>query len=102
MVTAMLVHSSSLVAARPVKAADLGKLCGVEASAADEGPVDVGLGHDPDDVARLDRSAVQDAGLVGEVTAVQLGQPRPDGGTDLLRVLGRRDLAGADRPHRLV
>ena len=39
---------------------------------------------------------------VGHVAAVQLGNQGADGRTDLLGVLGRRDLTGADRPDRLI
>ena len=85
-----------------VELTDRGKLCGVEGGSADQCAVDVALRHDPGDVGRLDRAAVEHAHAVGEVAAVELGQPGPDRGADLLRVGGRGHLAGADRPHRLV
>ena len=53
-------------------------------------------------VARLDRPAVEDPHAVGELVRVQLAQVRAERGAHLLRVFGGGDLAGADRPHRLV
>src|SRR5690606_26090864 len=44
---------------------DLGEFVGVEAGAADESAVDVGLGHQLGDVRRLHRPAVLDAHRVG-------------------------------------
>src|SRR3954468_919524 len=68
----------------------------------DEGAVDVLLRHDRRDVAGLDAAAVEHAYAVGDVPAVELGEQRPDGRADLLRVGGRRHLAGADGPDGLV
>src|SRR5215468_12376472 len=82
--------------------ADLRELVAVQAGAADQGAVDVRLGDDAVGVGRLDRPAVEDADAVGEPTGVQLREPGPDLAAHLLRVLRRGDLAGADRPHRLV
>src|SRR5690242_14317634 len=52
---------------------DLDELVGVQRGAADQGAVDVGLRHDLGDVAGLDRAAVLDADLVGQLLVVQLG-----------------------------
>src|SRR5829696_7688122 len=83
-------------------AADRGELGRVDRRTADEGAVDVLLAHDRRDVARLHAAAVEHAYAVGHVTAVELGKQRADGRADLLRVLGGRDLTGADGPDRLV
>src|SRR5690606_38900470 len=77
---------------------DRGELLRLETRSADEGTVDVTLGHDRSDVRGLDRSAVQDPERLGEVLAVLLGQPAPDRRADFLRVLGGGDLTGADGP----
>src|SRR5689334_4950501 len=82
--------------------ADPDELFGVETRPADQRAVDVGLLHDAGHVAVLDRAAVDDADPVGRAAGVLLGQPRPDRPDDLLGVLRRGRLAGADRPHRLV
>src|SRR5262245_6881248 len=82
--------------------ANADKLLRINAGAADEGPIDVGLRHDPGDVVRLDRSSVQDPRLVGEVASEQLGEPGPDGSTNLLGVPWSGYLARPDRPYRLV
>src|SRR5664279_41741 len=65
-------------------------------------PSTSGWAHNSFDVGRLHRPAVQHPDVIGQVAGVELGQPGPDRTADLLGVLGRRDLAGADRPHRLV
>src|SRR5690606_8727798 len=83
-------------------ARDAGELLRVEARAADERAVDVGLRHDRGDVRGLHRAAVEDAGRVREVRVVEVAQGAADRAADLLRVLGRRDLARADGPHGLV
>src|SRR6476661_4241960 len=83
-------------------ATDRRELGRVDGRPADEGAVDVLLGHDRRDVVRLDAAAVEHAHAVGDVTAVELGEQGTDRRADLLRVLGSRDLAGADGPDRLV
>src|SRR3712207_4709895 len=85
-----------------VEAADPTELGGVQARAPDEAPVDVGLGHDAGDVRRLHRAAVLDADRLAGGFTPRLGDPAPESGADLLGVVGRRDLAGADRPDRFV
>src|SRR5512139_2045769 len=71
-----------------VVAADRHELVRVDARAADQGAVHVGLCHDARDVVGLDRPAVQDPHAVGEVAGVELRQPRAQRGAHLLRVLG--------------
>src|SRR6478735_9348661 len=80
--------------------ADRGELDGVDRRPADEGAVDVLLGHDRRDVAGLHRAAVEHPDAVGHVAAVELGELGADRRADLLGVLGRGDLTGADRPDR--
>ena len=50
-----------------MEAADPDELVRRQAGAADQRAVDVGLRHDPGDVAGLDRAAVQDADRVGQL-----------------------------------
>src|SRR3954469_15789492 len=100
--TAILRHVSRCSEHRHVvETADRSELVGLEARATHESTVDVRLRHDRGDVGRLHGAAVQDPDRVGGV-AVQLADLGPDAGADLLGVLRRRDLAGADRPDRLV
>src|SRR4051794_37341357 len=81
--------------------ADAGELVGLEARAADQGAVHVGLSHDRRDVGRLHRAAVQHPHGVRDVAGVELGQAGADRRADFLRVLGGGDLARPDRPDRL-
>src|SRR4051794_10928923 len=60
-----LLPTGHLQGRHVVEAADPSELLGLEAGPAHESPVDVGLGHDPGDVRRLDRAAVEDAAAVG-------------------------------------
>ena len=64
----------------------------VERGTADERAVDVGLGEELGGVVGLDRAAVEDRDV----------DQAADERVRLLRLLGRRGLAGADRPDRLV
>src|SRR5215467_3162377 len=64
---------------------DLGELVGVQAGPADEGPVDVGLGHQFGHVARLDRTAVLDPDLRRD-RPEERGEFRPDRAAHLLGV----------------
>src|SRR4051812_12997643 len=66
--------------------ADRRELGRVDRRTADEGAVDVLLGHDRRDVARLHAAAVEHAYAVRDVTAVELGEQGADGGAHLLRV----------------
>ena len=81
---------------------DARELVDVEARAADEGAVDVRLAHERRDVRRLHRAAVEDARRRRPHPPEQLGDERAKRRADLLGLLGRRRLAGADRPDRLV
>src|SRR5690606_25484753 len=81
---------------------DRGELLGVEARAADERAVDVGLRHDRGDVAGLHRAPVEHAHAVGDARVVEPAELLADRPADLLRVVGRGDLTGADRPDGLV
>ncbi len=81
---------------------ELQERIGLQRGAADQGAVDVGEGHQALDVVGLDAAAVEDAQRVRDGLAVLRGDPRADEGVDLLGLLGGRDLAGADRPDRLV
>src|SRR6478735_7286346 len=85
-----------------VEPADPAELVGLEAGTADETAVDVRLLHDPADVGGLHRTAVQDAYAGRGLVSGGLGDAPADRRAHLLRVVGSRDLAGADRPHRLV
>lgn len=53
-------------------------------------------------VLLTDRSAIDDARLLGRLAADLLGQPHADGGVHLLRLLRAGDLAGANGPDGLV
>ena len=55
--------------------ADLSELPGVEASAADQGPVDVRLRHDRRDVVGLDGPAIQDTHTGGRSGVMKLRNP---------------------------
>src|SRR3954447_20743560 len=85
-----------------VEAADPAELLGLEARSPDESPVAIGLPHDPGDVRRLDGAAVEDAAAVGGIATGSVADPPADRRGHLLGVLGRRHLAGADRPDRFV
>src|ERR1700749_3597761 len=71
-----------------------------ERRTADQGAVDVGEGEELLRVPRLDRAAVEDPHRVGLRAAP--AQHVADERARLLGLLGGRDLAGADRPDRLV
>ncbi|MDF2493007.1 MAG: hypothetical protein K0Q58_1585 [Microbacterium sp.] len=73
-----------------------------EARPADEGAVDVGLAQEARDVARLHRTAVQDAGAGCRIRTELLGDDLTELRADLLGLIGRRGLARADGPDRLV
>src|SRR5262245_22603583 len=77
-------------------AANADKLLRIQARTAHQGAIHVGLRHDPGNIVRLDRPPVQDPHLVSKVTCVQVREPGPDGGTDLLGVLWSGHLAGPD------
>ena len=75
---------------------------GLEGGTADEGAVDVRLGHELLDVAGLGGAAVEDAGGVRGGVAVVGAEGLADRAADLLGVLGGGGLAGADGPDGLV
>ena len=60
-----------------LEAGDARKLRDIQARSADQRAVDVRLAHERRDVARLDRSAVQDARGIRDVGAVQANQAAP-------------------------
>src|SRR5215204_4295306 len=80
---------------------DRTEVAGVEARAADERAVDVREREQLGRVVGLERAAVEDPHRSGGVR-VEPGHQRADERDRLLRLLRRRDLAGADRPYRLV
>ena len=79
-----------------------GEGVGLEGGTADEGTVDVLLLEEAGDVLGLGRAAVEDADAIGGLLAKDLGQGLADGAADLLGVIGRGGLAGADGPDGLV
>src|SRR5689334_4438254 len=85
-----------------VEPADPGELVHLEARTAHQAAVDIIAVHDPRDVRGLHRTAVEDAYAVGRCVPVDVTDPLADGGADLLRVVGRGDLAGADGPDGFV
>src|SRR5690606_42044497 len=95
-------HRTAQLAGHVGESADLHKLPGVEAGAPDKGPVDIRLSHDPRDVRRLDRATVKDTYRGRHFGVVQLRESLPQRAADLLGVVRRGHLAGADRPARLV
>src|SRR5215210_2718258 len=80
----------------------LGERSGLQGSAADQPAVYVLLHHYVVYVARLDRTAVEDANLLREVLAPKLSQEATDASDGILRILGGSGLAGPDSPDRLV
>ena len=60
-----------------VEPADAAELVGLQARAADQAAVDVGLRHDPGDVGGLHRAAVEDAYAVRGGVAVHLARSAP-------------------------
>src|SRR5438876_5752905 len=75
---------------------------GLQAGAADESAVDVGLGHEPVDVVGLDAATVEDPHRGRRRLSVGAGDALADDGVDLLGLGGSGGAAGADGPHRLV
>src|SRR5215204_5221846 len=80
----------------------LGERSGLQGSAAYQPAVYVLLHHYVVYVARLDRTAVEDANLLREVLAPELSQEATDASDGILRILGGSGLAGPDSPDRLV
>src|SRR5262249_14180075 len=75
---------------------------GLEARAADEHAVDVGLGHERSGVLGLHAAAVLDANRVGRGVPDDLREHAANGAGDFLRLLGGGRATGADGPDRLV
>src|SRR6266850_2598489 len=85
-----------------LKLHDAGEDRGIEARAADERAIDVGLRHEGIDIIRLDAAAVEEADALRRRRRGAAADLAADGIVDLLRLSGRGGAAGADRPHRLV
>src|SRR5262245_18377584 len=81
---------------------DQGERLRIEARAAYERAVDLGVRHEPSDVPRRDAAAVLDAEQLSHLRRESLGQHRPDHLHDLARIGGFGVASGADRPDRLV
>ena len=79
-----------------------GEVGSLERSAAHEGAVNVGLGDELGDVARLGRATIENADAVSELLAEHLLEGLTDSAADLLSVLGGSGLAGANGPDGLV
>src|SRR6185436_15320833 len=77
-----------------------GEVSWVEAGAADQRSVDVGLGHQLRRIVGLHRAAVEDANRVSRAAAYSKGVA--DEGAGFLSLLWGRRTPGADRPDRLV
>src|SRR5205814_6899624 len=77
---------------------DARELVGVEAGAAHEGTVDVGLGHEFGGVGGLHRTAVLDAHRRSRILAVESSDLGTDRGDRRLRVTGRCRAPRADGP----
>ncbi len=76
-------------------------MLGGEAGAADQRAVHVAAGKRFGGVLRLDRAAIENADAAAEV-AVALDQGGADRAVHILDVVGRGDVARADRPDRLI
>src|SRR5215218_9337596 len=74
----------------------------LEASPADQGAVDVLLGHDISSVFRLDVATVEDADSACEIVSRRLPQQVPDLPDGVLGVLGGSAIARPYGPDRLV
>src|ERR1700733_13433609 len=81
--------------------ADRSELTGVQAGAADEGAVNVLSRHNRRNVVGFDGSDVENTHPGSGLAARRARNMRSYRRAHLLRVVGRRDLAGADRPDRL-
>ncbi len=105
MPTTTFVSTAGTLPARPLEAElhDAGELVGVEAGPADQGAVDVGLGHQLGGVGRLHRAAVLDAHRRRRPSSPTRSRDHvADERAHGLGVLGRGGAAGADGPDRLV
>ena len=81
---------------------DLGEAAGIEAGAADQGAVDVGLVEEFFGVVRLDAAAVLDADFGRGGGIEYFGQSLADKSMGFLGLFGRGGAAGADGPDGFV
>ena len=81
---------------------DGGERVWLEAGAADEGSVNLFLAHEGGGIVRLDASAVEDAHFGGDCLAEEFCHFSADHFVRVGGHLGRRGLAGADGPNRLI
>ena len=81
---------------------DLHESVNLQRSAADKSAVDVRLAKDFLRIGTLDASAVLNTNDVGNFLAITFGNPRANVGVNFLRLIGRGDFAGADRPNRFI
>ena len=81
---------------------DVGEGVGIEGGAADEGAVNLRLAHEFGDVFGLDRSAVEDAGVIRDFCAEAFLEVIANDGVGVVGDLGRGGGAGADGPDGLV
>src|SRR5437870_2985202 len=78
------------------------EVSGLEAGAADEGPVDLLLPQQLRSVVRLYAAAVQNSDRLGGARPELAGGRLAENAADAVRLLAGTNLAGADRPNRLV
>src|SRR4029079_366930 len=81
---------------------DQGEVLRVEARTADERAVDLGMCHEPADVAGLDATAVRDAQGLGHRRVVPFGDGLPDQLDHPASIAGLRGAAGPERTYGLV
>src|SRR5215207_1391114 len=94
--------ASAVVGAHRCAVHQLGERSDLQGSATDQPAVYVLLHHYVVYVARLDRTAVENANLLREALAPELSQEATDAADGILRILGGSGLAGSDSPDRLV
>ena len=80
-------------------ACEIGSL---ESRTTDKTAVDILLGEELSSIARLHGATILDTDRLSRLGADELCERLADKGMDLLSLIGRGGLAGADRPHRLV
>src|SRR5260221_12252888 len=84
------------------QADDLDELVGLQARAADQGAVDLGLGDERAEVFGGDTAAVLHLQAFGDRWPTDVSNGATDQADGRVGVLGRRGAARADRPDRLV
>src|SRR5262249_33986583 len=92
----------AILPARQGEADDRQEIVRPQARGADEGAVHVGLVQQRRNVLRFGAAAVLDRKRRGRFLAEFFRDPPPHERVRLLRLLRRRDLPGADGPHRFV